>query len=67
MNITEGDYITDNSDLLVRIYKVHYRGDGYIKAVLSLFNKRNNIHYETKNYKIYLKNVTHWKKSIDTS
>jgi len=65
MNITKGTYVSDNSDLKVEIIKVRYQNDEYIKVKAALTNKHNGIFYEMKNYKIYRKDIQHWKKVFD--
>lgn len=57
------DYITDNSDLLFRVHKVQYINDECYKVKGSIFNKRNGIHYETKNYKLLKSRIQHWRKA----
>lgn len=62
MKITKGRYYTDNSDLFVEILKIYYSNDEYFKAKIVLSNKKNGIVYETKCYKIFYENITHWKR-----
>ena len=55
-------YTADNTDLKVKIINIRYQNDKYARVKLTLVNKRNGIVYEVnKNYKIYKKNITHWK------
>ena len=62
MYLTAGDYITNNSDLMVTILKVRFRHPDYTKVRAILSNRYNGIEYETKNYKIYNNWTSHWKK-----
>lgn len=65
MILLKGYYTADNSDLLVRIDRIAYAdpNDKYFKVKLSLINKSNGIEYERcKNYKLYQKNIGHWKR-----
>lgn len=58
-----GEYTADNTDLIAHIVKVQYQSEEYAKVKLHLINKKNGIVYEMyKNYKIYKKNITHWRK-----
>ncbi len=54
-------YYTENSDLVITIIKVRYRADDYFKAKAKISNRYNGIIYQNKNYKIYYKNISHWK------
>lgn len=61
--IKHGGYITDNSDLLIFINKIFYENNEYIKAKITLTNKRNHLFYETKTFKIFKNKITHWKRA----
>jgi hypothetical protein len=64
--MTAGFYETDNSDLEVQVIRVTYRDPAgkYVKVKVNLFNKHNGIQYESnRNYKLYTKNITHWKRT----
>ena len=54
-------YVTDNCDLAVDVIKVSYYNDTYIKFKGLLYNKKNGIPYETKNYKVYYDMISHWR------
>ena len=46
-------YTCDTSDLAIKVLNhVYYSGKGYVKFKGLLYNKRNGIVYETKNYKL---------------
>ena len=45
-------YTNDISDLAVTITKVYYESKDYFKVKATIFNKRNKIIYETKNFKL---------------
>lgn len=46
-------YTNDVSDLAIKILNhVYYSSKGYVKFKGLLYNKRNGIVYETKNYKL---------------
>ncbi len=54
-------YSSDCSDLAIRILKVHYRGDGYTKVKVILYNKLNGVVYERRtNYKLIHHQIQHW-------
>lgn len=53
-------WTSDNTDLALYITKVSYENNEYLKVKGMLYNKRNNIVYETKNYKLYKKRIKHW-------
>lgn len=56
-------YSADNTDLIADIIKVQYQTEEYAKVKMNLINKKNGIVYEVRrNYKIYKKNITHWKR-----
>jgi hypothetical protein len=62
-NIVNGCYYTnDRSDLKVFIVKVQYKNSDYIKFKGILINKKNNIVYETKNYKVSNTAISSWYK-----
>lgn len=53
-------YTNNKSDLKLYIIEVSYYNDTYIKVKGSLLNKFNDIKYETRNYKLYWKNISDW-------
>ena len=55
-------YTNEGSDLAVKVINIRYRSTEYIKIKGCLFCKRTGYVYETKNYKLMLKNITHWKR-----
>ena len=61
MDIDKGKYYTDNSDLIIQIHVIHYKAEDYIKCKASLIEKYKGQIVETKNYKIYYRNIKHWK------
>jgi hypothetical protein len=60
--ITKGTYTTSNSDLIMVIINIQYRGIDYVKAKIETLNKHNGISYGVKNWKLYYKNIDHWEK-----
>ena len=64
MIITKGIYTTNNSDLNIHVLNVAYRCADYVKAKIMIVNKRNGIVYDTRYYKLYYKNITHWIKYL---
>lgn len=60
MILRAGSYVTENTDLLVKVVKVHHQNDTHAKIKAELYNASNGIHYETKNYKVYKSFITHW-------
>lgn len=63
MNLVQGAYYeTDNSDLLMYIIKIRYKNDDYVKVKMTISNKINGIEYQTKTFKLYWKNIIHWKR-----
>lgn len=69
MRMKRGFYTITNSDLYLEFIPKYY-GDGYIKAKIRLFykyGKYKDVMIEQKNYKIYDKDITHWKKYVDIS
>lgn len=60
MIISEKKYTNNISDLAMDVIKVRYVGDDYIKFKGILFNKKNNIVYETNNYKIPRERLKDW-------
>lgn len=57
----KGTYTTGASDLAITIVKIHHIGKTYVKVWALLYNKYNHIIYETKNYKLIKKNISHWR------
>ncbi len=56
----EGTYTVANSTLNMTVWKVRHISDkGYIKFRGTLSNKNGYV-YETKNYKLELKNIKRW-------
>jgi intracellular septation protein A len=51
-----------SSDLAVHILKIYFQNDKYYKVKATLFNKINGIVYQTNNFKLYKKNISHWKR-----
>ncbi|MDX1372416.1 MAG: hypothetical protein R3321_08090 [Nitrososphaeraceae archaeon] len=61
MKITNGKhYDCHKSSLYIKIYKIHYRSDDYIKVTFGLFSKIDNYHVETIKTKLYLDRISHW-------
>jgi len=69
MKLSRGMYHWDDprSDVGIEVIKVSYEGKDYSKVKAKLFNKRNGIVYDStlKNYKLYHKNISHWKRYND--
>ena len=61
MRIKIGHYEADNSDLAIDIFKIRYQSDKYAKVKATLYNKKNGIIYETKNYKLMKDLIKHWR------
>ena len=61
MDIKKGVYYTDNSDLLIELHTIYYRAEEYMKCKASLIDKYRGQILETKTYKIYYRNIKHWK------
>lgn len=58
-----GHYESPRSDLHVEIHKVQYQNGEYAKVKLTLSHKDYGYVYELrKNYKLYFKNIYHWRK-----
>jgi len=60
--IHKGYYTTTNSDLYFYVVP-RYRGKEYIKCRIVLYYKHGiykDTLVESKNYKVYKKNITHW-------
>jgi hypothetical protein len=65
MRLTKGFYESELSMLRVEVVKVSYDHPTkpYVKAKLTISNKKNGIVYETKrNYKLIKDKISHWKK-----
>lgn len=60
MLIKNTTYTNNKTDLKLYILKVPYYNKEYVKVKGSLINKRNEILYETKNYKLYWENIKDW-------
>mgnify|MGYP005992448241 CR=1 FL=1 len=61
MNLIANNCYTNNkTDLKLYIIKVSYYNDTYVKVKGSLLNKFDNTKYETRNYKLYWKNIGDW-------
>lgn len=56
-------YVSDTSDLLVDVIQIGYVSyeKGYIKAKIGLYHKTYGYSYGTKNVKMMLANIQHWK------
>lgn len=61
MIIKRGVYTTDNSDLKVTVHSVRYQCKIYVTFRATLSNKKNGIEYEHKNYKVFKRNIGHWR------
>lgn len=53
-------YTVINSSVLMTIIKIQFQNDEYIKFKGILSNKNNEIVYETKNYKLNKRDISHW-------
>jgi hypothetical protein len=61
MKLTNGTYYgTNTSDLMIKIIKVQYESDKYIKCKLQVYNRKHGYLYETKRYKLCKNNIKHW-------
>ena len=65
MDVVSGAYYTiDNSSLYVKV-DVKYRGSEYLKGKVTLYYRygtSKGIPLETKNYKLYYENISHWQR-----
>lgn len=57
-----GYYTSHLSDLLVKVVKVHFQNENYIKAKVEIYNKHNSIFYEKINVTLYKDRITHWRR-----
>jgi hypothetical protein len=53
-------YVTENSSLKITVIKIQYQNDKYVKFKGILTNRFYGYVYETKNYKLLKKNISHW-------
>jgi len=53
-------YTTLNGSLAIKVIAIHYQTDEKIKCKLQLTNKFNGVFYQTKNYTLETKNISHW-------
>lgn len=60
--ISKGTYSCPNSGLKIVVIKIQYSNTEYVKLKASLFSKSGKLWYETSNYKLYWKNISHWYK-----
>lgn len=56
-------YVSDTSDLLVDVISIGYTNlaKGYVKAKIGLYHKTYGYFYGTKNVKLVLDSIQHWK------
>jgi hypothetical protein len=60
--LTRGGYVIQNGSLRIIVLKVQYQNAEYVKFKGSIFSKSGKVWYETKNYKLRLSAISHWKK-----
>lgn len=53
-------YTTPYADLKMKMHRVYYSDTEYIKFRGSLYHKKYNYHYETKNYKLTVNVMKRW-------
>ena len=58
-------YVSNTSDLVVDVIRIGYvsHQKGYIKAKIGLYHKTYGYFYGTRNVKMMLANIQHWKVS----
>ena len=60
----KGNYVSDNSDLLVEVLAIYYQTEKYAKVKINLKNKNSGVVYEKrKRYKLDKKRINHWKRA----
>lgn len=55
-----GFYKCDSSSLVVEVLSVPYRSSSYCKAKIRLWS--GNVLVEQKSYKLWFKNIKHWRR-----
>jgi hypothetical protein len=60
--LSKGTFGCPTSSLAITVHKIQYQNKDYVKFRGTLTNKMNGIFYETKNYKLYFKNISHWER-----
>ena len=64
ISLTKGNYTIPNGSLIVVVHKIQYQNDEYVKFKGSLVHRTGGWVYETKNYKLLKKNISHWQKEF---
>ena len=67
MILTVGSYVITNGSLRIVVIKVQYQNDEYVKVKAHITSKTGGWIYETKNYKLLKKNISHWKREFTSS
>lgn len=62
--LTRGSYVIPNGSLRVVVLKVGYQNDEYVKFKAHIQSRTGGWTYETKNYKLLKKNISHWQKEF---
>lgn len=62
--LSKGSYTIPNGSLRIIVLKVQYQNDEYVKFKGSIASKTGGWIYETKNYKLLKKNISHWEKEF---
>jgi hypothetical protein len=62
--LTRGGYVIQNGSLRIIVLKVQYQNAEYVKFRGSIASKTGGWIYETKNYKLLKKNISHWEKEF---
>jgi hypothetical protein len=62
--LTSGSYVIPNGSLRIVVLKVQYQNDKYVKFKGSILSRTGGWTYETKNYKLFKKNISHWQKEF---
>lgn len=62
--LTSGSYVIPNGSLRIVVHKVQYQNDKYVKFKGSILSRTGGWTYETKNYKLFKKNISHWEKEF---
>jgi hypothetical protein len=62
--ISKGRYTIPNGSLVIVVLKIQYQNAEYVKFKAHITSKTGGWIYETKNYKLLKKNISHWQKEF---